>query len=587
MLKFKDFALNEKILAALDKKGYVTPTPIQEKSIPHLLEGKDLLGIAQTGTGKTAAFSLPILNNLAASNKKVSATSVRCLILTPTRELAAQIVDNIKLYGEKLGLRYNMIFGGVSIIGQVNSMKTGADIVVATPGRLLDLINRRSIKFDDLEIFVLDEADRMLDMGFINDVRRIISKLPKKRQSLFFSATMPKDIAQLASSILNNPVSVEITPQATTVEKIDQQINFVDKANKPLLLKEILRKKEVTSALVFSKTKFGANRIVTFLQEDGVKVEAIHGNKSQVARQKALNNFRQGKTNVLVATDIAARGIDVPDISHVINYDIPHDPENYVHRIGRTARAGKNGIAISLCDASEKSLVKSIEKTIKYTIPVDTSHTFHNAKPSITAKKMAYNEKQEFFDKKPASRKPTAAKSGAKGGDSYFSQSRRRKDDVDDKQRKVRMERVGRFEDDSTFKKKKFGDKGGFFKGDRDERPTGSSKFGDKKPVFGNKFKKDERDGARKPAGKKFGFFGKKKSDDRDPSFGFNFDSGKDSGDSRDKKRSFGAKSGSSFGAKPKFGGAKKPFGGAAKSGGGAKKSFGSGFISKFKSKKK
>lgn len=387
MSNFKDLNLSTQIVEALEKKGYTHPTPIQAQSIPHLLAGKDLLGIAQTGTGKTAAFALPIIDNLFKSGKTVEHNNVRTLILTPTRELASQIADNIKIYSQDSKLKTAVIFGGVRENAQIKNAKNGFDILVATPGRLLDLASHGHVKFSNLEIFVLDEADRMLDMGFIHDVKKLIAKLPAKRQNLFFSATMPKDVAALANSILNDPVRVEVTPESTTVEKIDQQVNLVEKANKPLLLKSIVENSEPKDLfLVFSKTKHGANRIVEFLDKNKIKALAIHGNKSQGAREKALEGFRQGNIKVLVATDIAARGIDVSGITHVINYDIPNHPESYVHRIGRTGRAGREGIAISFCDNSERNLLKDIEKIIAITIPVDENHPFHGVKASAEAK---------------------------------------------------------------------------------------------------------------------------------------------------------------------------------------------------------
>ncbi len=408
MSDFKKLNLSNKILNALNKKGYVDPTPIQIESIPHLLKGKDLLGIAQTGTGKTAAFSLPILDNLSKSNNQVRSNNIRTLILTPTRELASQIADNIRRYGQGLALRHEVIFGGVNINNQIKAIKKGSDIVIATPGRLLDLMNQGHIRLSQIEIFVLDEADRMLDMGFINDIKKIITRLPKSRQTLLFSATMPKDIANLANAILNNPIKVEITPQATTVQKIDQKVNMVEKGNKPLLLKSILEQENAKSVLVFSKTKHGANKIVRNLEKESISAAAIHGNKSQLAREKALDSFRKGKINVLVATDIAARGIDVANISHVINYDLPHDPESYVHRIGRTARAGKEGIAITFCDNLERDLLKAVEKTIKYKIPRDETHPFHGVKATIQQtkplnrkKKPNKNQQKSDDDKKP------------------------------------------------------------------------------------------------------------------------------------------------------------------------------------------
>ena len=383
MSDFKSLNLNPKILNSLDEKGYTHPTPIQLQAIPHLLQGKDLLGIAQTGTGKTAAFSLPILDKLSKNNNKVQDFSTRVLILSPTRELASQIAENIDRYGSNLRFTNIVIFGGVNINSQIKAMRRGVDIMVATPGRLLDLMNQGYIKLHQVEVFVLDEADRMLDMGFIRDIKKIIPKLPQVRQNLLFSATMPKDIAVLANKILNKPIKVEVTPQATTVEKIDQKINFVEKSNKLRLLKNILKKESATTVLVFSRTKHGANKIVKYLTKESIQSEAIHGNKSQSAREKALDEFRSGKIKVLIATDIAARGIDVPDITHVINFDIPQDPESYVHRIGRTARAGRNGIAISFCDPTEGKLLHAVEKVIKYKIPVDESHAFHGVKAVV------------------------------------------------------------------------------------------------------------------------------------------------------------------------------------------------------------
>jgi ATP-dependent RNA helicase RhlE len=389
MIDFKKLNLSTKILNALDAKGYTHPTPIQKESIPHLLKGRDLLGIAQTGTGKTAAFALPTLDNLTKNANKVRPNGIRSLVLTPTRELASQIADNIDRYGSSLGLRHKVIFGGVNIRNQIRSMQQGFDILIATPGRLLDLMKQGQVCYTQLEIFVLDEADRMLDMGFIHDVKKIIAKLPPKRQTMLFSATMPNDISSLAESILDNPLKVEVTPESSTVEKIDQRVNLVQKSDKLPLLKDILMQEDAKSVLIFSKTKHGANKVVEYLAEKSIIAAAIHGNKSQGAREKALDNFRKGKNKVLVATDIAARGIDVPDITHVINFDIPQDPESYVHRIGRTARAGRSGIAISFCDQSESYLLKSVEKIIKFKIPIDDSHKFHNVKPNKPLKRKA------------------------------------------------------------------------------------------------------------------------------------------------------------------------------------------------------
>lgn len=391
MSSFKSLNLQPSILKALDSKGYKKPTPIQEMSIPHLLEGGDILGIAQTGTGKTAAFSLPILHNLSSKKVKTKAARMRCLILTPTRELASQIEDNIKLYGKGLGISSAVIFGGVSSRPQIMKLSKGTDIIIATPGRLLDLMGEGHVLFEQIETFVLDEADRMLDMGFINDVKKVIAKLPKKRQTLLFSATMPQDIAELSKSLLVNPKRVEVTPESTTVEKIDQKINFVERANKPGLLKSILKDKKINHVLVFTRTKHGANRVVQHLEREEISSAAIHGNKSQGARERALNGFRDGKLRVLVATDIAARGIDVSSITHVINYNLPDDPKSYVHRIGRTARAGREGIAISFCDPTERKLLKDIEKCINYQIPVDETHEYHGVPAEIREEKKLRN----------------------------------------------------------------------------------------------------------------------------------------------------------------------------------------------------
>lgn len=377
MKNFDELDLLASIKDALKLKGYTEPTPIQAESIPHLLERKDLLGIAQTGTGKTAAFSLPIIDHLGKNKVKVRSKRARVLILTPTRELASQIELNIKSYSLGLNLKTKVIFGGVGANPQIKALQSGLDIVVATPGRLLDLANQSYIQFDQIETFVLDEADRMLDMGFIHDVKKIIAKLPEKKQTLLFSATMPKDIARLASKILNAPKKVEVTPESSTVEKIEQSVNFLLKDDKLNLLEKILISEDIKSALIFTRTKHGADRVVRKLDQVGIKAAAIHGNKSQNNRERALNKFRSGELKFLIATDIAARGIDVDHISHVINFNLPEDPKSYVHRIGRTARAGREGKAISFCDQQEMSLLKSIEKHTKQKIPVNTDQSFH------------------------------------------------------------------------------------------------------------------------------------------------------------------------------------------------------------------
>lgn len=386
MSDFSSLKLLPQILEAIKKKGYTTPTPIQEQSIPHLLEKKDLLGIAQTGTGKTAAFTLPIIHHLFKNKVKAKPARMRVLILTPTRELASQIEQNIKEYSKGMGLKSTVIFGGVGQRPQVQAMSKGIDILIATPGRLLDLMGQGHILYEQLEVFVLDEADRMLDMGFFNDVKKIIAKLPKERQTLLFSATMPKDISSLAQKLLKNPVRVEVTPEASTVDKIEQKVMFVDKTNKPLLLESVLKDKNIKTMLVFTRTKHGANRVVKHLDKADIPSAAIHGNKSQGARERALDDLKKGKIRVLVATDIAARGIDIDNVTHIINYNLPEDPKNYVHRIGRTARAGREGIAITFCDDTERAYLKGIEKTIKLSITVDKNHAYHGA-PAQEVKK--------------------------------------------------------------------------------------------------------------------------------------------------------------------------------------------------------
>jgi ATP-dependent RNA helicase RhlE len=380
-LLFEQLHLIEPILKALKAEGYTQPTPIQEQAIPHVLRGKDILGCAQTGTGKTAAFAIPILQNLFLQKRDTQSfhQHIKVLILTPTRELAIQIDESFASYGKHTGISHTVIFGGVSQHSQVNALKRGVDILIATPGRLLDLMQQRFVSLSHLQMFVLDEADRMLDMGFINDVRKIITKLPAKRQTLFFSATMPREIAGLANSILTNPVKVEVTPVSSTVEKIQQQIYFVERSNKRLLLTHLLQDKEIKRVLVFTTTKHGADRVVKELNKVGIHADAIHGNKSQNARQRALGNFKDGNLRVLVATDIAARGIDVDDLTHVVNYDLPNIPETYVHRIGRTGRAGASGIAISFCDAEERPFLRDIQKLIGISIPVIEEHPYKMA----------------------------------------------------------------------------------------------------------------------------------------------------------------------------------------------------------------
>lgn len=379
-MSFNNLQLIEPILKALGEEGYTTPTPIQQQSIPAILAHKDLLGCAQTGTGKTAAFAIPLLQLMHQQQEQAPDPQghhrIKALVLTPTRELAIQIEESFKAYGRHLNLKHLVIFGGVSQYNQVGALRRGVDILVATPGRLLDLMNQRFISLQDIKYFVLDEADRMLDMGFVHDVRRVIAKLPVKRQTLFFSATMPPEIQQLANILLHQPVKVEVTPVSSTAETIQQHLYYVEKQNKRPLLTHVLQDASIKTALVFSRTKHGADKIARELSKAGIRAEAIHGNKSQNARQSALHNFKTRKTRILVATDIAARGIDIDELTHVINYDLPNVPETYVHRIGRTGRAGANGIAFSFCDYEEKIFLKDIQKLIGKNVPVVKGHPF-------------------------------------------------------------------------------------------------------------------------------------------------------------------------------------------------------------------
>lgn len=374
---FKELHLIAPILKALETEGYTEPTPIQEQSIPHILRGKDLLGCAQTGTGKTAAFAIPILQNLVLQqNQDGHNNNIKALILTPTRELAIQINESFEAYGKHTGVQHAVIFGGVSQFHQTSQLRRGVDVLIATPGRLLDLIAQKFVNLKNLKMFVLDEADRMLDMGFIHDVRKIISLLPENRQTLFFSATMPPEITRLSSSILQNPVRVEVTPVSSTAENVNQQIYLVEKNDKRDLLIHLLKNGTIQNALVFTRTKYGADKIARALHRANIKSDAIHGNKTQNARQRALSNFKEGKIRVLVATDIAARGIDVDDLSHVINFELPNIPETYVHRIGRTGRAGNSGSALSFCDMEERAYLRDIHKLIEKTIPVVEDHPY-------------------------------------------------------------------------------------------------------------------------------------------------------------------------------------------------------------------
>ncbi len=377
---FNDLQLLPQILKAIEEEGYTQPTPIQEKAIPHLLAEKDLLGIAQTGTGKTAAFAIPILQLLHGRKGK---NGIKALILTPTRELAIQIDESFKSYGRHLPLKTLVIFGGVSQFAQTEALKKNIDILVATPGRLLDLMDQKYIHLQGLEFFVLDEADRMLDMGFVHDVKKIIGRIPRQRQSIFFSATMPPEIVKLSADILQDPVKVEVTPAATTAQTIQQAVYLVDKPDKKALLAHVLKDKSIKRALVFTKTKHGADKVVKDLQKINIRSAAIHGNKSQNARQKALSDFKNSDIRVLVATDIAARGIDVDDLGFVINYELPNIPESYVHRIGRTGRAGAEGRAVSFCDEEEKEFLRDIQKLIGNSIPIVADNPFPLANQEV------------------------------------------------------------------------------------------------------------------------------------------------------------------------------------------------------------
>jgi ATP-dependent RNA helicase RhlE len=381
---FTDLDLDDNLLRAVRETGYEEPTPIQVQAIPFALAGRDVMGCAQTGTGKTAAFALPVLQRLGRAhpgsngNGKKSKRRARALVVSPTRELAIQISDSFRTYGRHTGLNNAVIYGGVGQNTQVNAVRAGVDILVATPGRLLDLMGQGHVSLSDIEVLVLDEADRMLDMGFIHDIRRIVKAMPEKRQTMLFSATLPREIVDLAGSILHNPVEVSVSPEQPTVEAIEQAVYFVPKTKKQALLEKLIQDSSVTRALVFTRTKHGADRVVRNLKKVGVKAEPIHGNKSQNARQQALKNFRAGKTRVLVATDVASRGIDVDDISHVIQFDLPNEPETYVHRIGRTGRAGAGGVALAFCAEGERDFLRDIERLIQTRVPVVQEHAYRS-----------------------------------------------------------------------------------------------------------------------------------------------------------------------------------------------------------------
>ena len=430
-MTFESLSLIEPILRALKEEGYSTPTPIQAQAIPIVLKGADLLGCAQTGTGKTAAFTLPIIQRLLSNRPQGVRRTVKGLIVTPTRELAIQIGESFNAYARHTNLKCTVIFGGVGQSPQVSALRNGVDVVIATPGRLLDLMNQKHLSLHDVEYFVLDEADRMLDMGFIHDVKKLLAVLPRKRQSLFFSATMPPEIVKLASTILHNPAEVSVTPVSSTVDIINQSVYFVDKGNKNALLLTILQDESIKTALVFTRTKHGADKVVKVLLAKSIKAEAIHGNKSQNARQSALKNFKAQTTRVLVATDIAARGIDVDELEYVINFELSNIAETYVHRIGRTGRAGAKGTAISFCDIEEKEYLRDIEKLIGKKVPIIEDHlypmkVFKVEKAAKTPQGRSGGAQRTSADFKPSQTNPAASPRSfdkAKGGKKWYGKS--------------------------------------------------------------------------------------------------------------------------------------------------------------------
>jgi superfamily II DNA/RNA helicase len=409
LTSFYQFTLNDAITHALAEEKYLVPTPIQAQTIPIVMSGRDVIGIAQTGTGKTAAFALPILHRLAASPRPLVGKSCRVVVLSPTRELSGQILDSFRAYGRHLRVRAALAIGGVSMGGQVRTLLNGVDVLVATPGRLLDLVKHNALRLGEVECLVLDEADRMLDMGFIHDIGKIVAKLPARRQTLMFSATMPRAIAELATHMLRDPIKVAVGPVASTVEHVDQRVIRVDRSAKPAILIDLLRREPIDRALIFTRTKHGADKVVRGLIRAGIGAEAIHGNKSQNQRERVLAAFRKGEVRTLVATDIAARGIDVDGVSHVVNFDLPNMPETYVHRIGRTARAGAEGVAISLCDGEEVGFLRDIEKLIRMTIPVSDRRAAQRRaepRPATTAFiKSPVNAKRRYWGRSGLARK--------------------------------------------------------------------------------------------------------------------------------------------------------------------------------------
>ena len=427
MPTFADFDLIDPLQRAIEARNYTQPTPIQAQAIPLLLQGRDVLGCAQTGTGKTAAFTLPVLQHIETRPcHQRGRRPIRALVLTPTRELAAQIGDNVAAYARYLHIRHTVIFGGVKQNAQVQTLSRGVDILIATPGRLLDLVGQGYIDLGRVEFFVLDEADRMLDMGFIHDVRRVLNLLPQARQNLLFSATMPESIVELAGRFLRSPARIDVTPTVATVEKVQQSVMFCGRTDKRRMLASLIDTHDVESAIVFTRTKHGANRLVKQLARDGIEAVAIHGNKSQSARTRALNGFRSGEISILVATDIASRGIDVEGVSHVFNYDLPNEPESYVHRIGRTARAGRGGVAIAFCDETEGEYLREIEKLIGADIPVVEAHPWHL--PSAVPPPLKLPRRAQ---RRSAPEPPRAKPTDAEGTRAPRRRQRRRRDDGD------------------------------------------------------------------------------------------------------------------------------------------------------------
>ena len=417
MTEFKTLKLSNQIMQAVEKEGYTNATPIQAQTIPALLEGKDVMGVAQTGTGKTAAFALPLLHRMSATRDWAEPRQPMALILAPTRELAVQIHESISTYGKGLRLRSTVVFGGSSIRNQMKALDKGVHILVATPGRLMDLYNQKYVKFDQVNTFILDEADRMLDMGFINDVKKIAAMMPNDRQTVLFSATMPKQVASLAEDLLDNPVRVSVDPESTTAERVEQKVYFLPKDRKRSLLGDLLKDPKLERVLVFTRTKRGADRVTKFLNQIEIKADAIHGDKKQSARQRALRDFKAGKIRILVATDIAARGIDVENVTHVINYELPNEPESYVHRIGRTARGGAKGIALSLCDSEERAYLKAIEKSTRQKLDVVVDHPFHAPEiahqPTAPSKKAARGKQQPWHQRRNAKSKKRGKRQAA------------------------------------------------------------------------------------------------------------------------------------------------------------------------------